>query len=318
MRILSLDGGGVYGISSARILEEIEKKTGKRISDIFDLMVGTSIGAVQVALLNKPSPKERKPFYTAENVKKLIKDTSQKIFSAGSWQRVISLNGWSRALYSDDQKEALFDEILGNYKMRDGLKHMILTSYDAQEEKPYLINNFNVSQENWRVSKILNVATNIPGVFKPTAFIEGDIKKYLIDGGFVFMDPTLLALIKADELYPDADKILISIGSGHTTINENIQESDLETYKDMMDILDNALSFGNPNCIDEFMNVFLSRGTFKLKKYYRLDPVYPKDIGSFSDASDANVAKITSSAEGFIENNKETFQRISADLKSTH
>lgn len=45
-RILCLDGGGIRGLVQMTILQEIERKTGKRITDLFDWIVGTSTGGV--------------------------------------------------------------------------------------------------------------------------------------------------------------------------------------------------------------------------------------------------------------------------------
>lgn len=49
--ILSLDGGGAKGIMQSVVLTEIEHRTGKRICDLFDLIVGTSVGAIQGGIL---------------------------------------------------------------------------------------------------------------------------------------------------------------------------------------------------------------------------------------------------------------------------
>jgi uncharacterized protein len=49
-KILSLDGGGMRGIISARILQEVERqlqeKTGKSLSEYFDMIAGTSTGSI--------------------------------------------------------------------------------------------------------------------------------------------------------------------------------------------------------------------------------------------------------------------------------
>ena len=45
-RILCLDGGGMRGLVQIEILRQIEKKTGKRITELFDWIVGTSIGGI--------------------------------------------------------------------------------------------------------------------------------------------------------------------------------------------------------------------------------------------------------------------------------
>ncbi|KAE8728824.1 Phospholipase A I [Hibiscus syriacus] len=46
LRILSMDGGGMKGLATVQILKEIEKGTGKRIHELFDLICGTSTGGM--------------------------------------------------------------------------------------------------------------------------------------------------------------------------------------------------------------------------------------------------------------------------------
>src|SRR5262245_17644067 len=49
--ILALDGGGAKGFYTLGILDELEKNTGKRHSELFNLIYGTSTGAIIAALL---------------------------------------------------------------------------------------------------------------------------------------------------------------------------------------------------------------------------------------------------------------------------
>ncbi len=46
-RILSIDGGGVRGVFSAAVIEQMEKVNGgKPACEIFDCFVGTSAGSI--------------------------------------------------------------------------------------------------------------------------------------------------------------------------------------------------------------------------------------------------------------------------------
>ena len=44
--MLFLDGGGMRGLLELEVLMEIEKRTGRKIIELFDWLVGTSIGGV--------------------------------------------------------------------------------------------------------------------------------------------------------------------------------------------------------------------------------------------------------------------------------
>jgi len=60
-KILSLDGGGAKGFYTLGVLDEIEKNMGKPIHKCFDLIFGTSTGAIIAAMLARGD--------SAENVK---------------------------------------------------------------------------------------------------------------------------------------------------------------------------------------------------------------------------------------------------------
>ncbi|KLT21890.1 patatin family protein [Wolbachia endosymbiont of Armadillidium vulgare str. wVulC] len=70
--ILSVDGGGIRGITPAIILAEIEKRARKPISQIFDLMAGTSTGGIVVAGLCQKDERGN-PQYSANDYRALPK-----------------------------------------------------------------------------------------------------------------------------------------------------------------------------------------------------------------------------------------------------
>ena len=50
-RVLFLDGGGVRGLIQIEILMELEKRTGRRITELFDWIIGTSTGGIVALVL---------------------------------------------------------------------------------------------------------------------------------------------------------------------------------------------------------------------------------------------------------------------------
>ena len=89
-RILSIDGGGVRGIIPARILQAIEEKTGKPVSELFDLVIGNSTGGLIALGLLTPN-EEGNPKYKAADLVKFYKDKTPIIFES-SWKRSIQVN----------------------------------------------------------------------------------------------------------------------------------------------------------------------------------------------------------------------------------
>ncbi|KNA04015.1 hypothetical protein SOVF_203650 [Spinacia oleracea] len=51
LRILTMDGGGMKGLATVKILKELEKGTGKQIHEMFDLICGTSTGGMLAVAL---------------------------------------------------------------------------------------------------------------------------------------------------------------------------------------------------------------------------------------------------------------------------
>ena len=63
-RILSLDGGGAKGFYTLGALKEIEALVECRLGEKFDLIYGTSTGAIIAALLGLGSPWTKSRRYT--------------------------------------------------------------------------------------------------------------------------------------------------------------------------------------------------------------------------------------------------------------
>ena len=64
MRILAIDGGGIRGMIPAIVLAEIERRTGRRTAELFDLIAGTSTGGILACGLTRPGT-DGAPAFTA-------------------------------------------------------------------------------------------------------------------------------------------------------------------------------------------------------------------------------------------------------------
>ena len=72
-KILQIDGGGLLGIIPLVFLSSLEKITGKKIYEMFDMFIGTSTGGIAAAMFaTKHTAKETLDFYL-EHGKKIFK-----------------------------------------------------------------------------------------------------------------------------------------------------------------------------------------------------------------------------------------------------
>ena len=56
MKALAIDGGGIRGLIPALVLAEIERRTGRAMATMVDVIAGTSTGAIIACGLARPQP----------------------------------------------------------------------------------------------------------------------------------------------------------------------------------------------------------------------------------------------------------------------
>ena len=90
--ILSLDGDGIRGLITARILQDLENWTERRIYELFDLIVGTSTGGILAAGLPRPRTGQFGDPCTAKELAEIYSERGQEIFNRSFWKGVTSLS----------------------------------------------------------------------------------------------------------------------------------------------------------------------------------------------------------------------------------
>jgi patatin-like phospholipase/acyl hydrolase len=115
-RILSIDGGGVKGMFSLRILERLMAKFPRLIDDV-DLIAGTSTGGlVAIMLAHGYSPAQGLEIY---------RHNIPIIFNTNIFRRLAPF----LATYSNRHRQEVFDHYLGGVKLGDLGKHIVITAF---------------------------------------------------------------------------------------------------------------------------------------------------------------------------------------------
>lgn len=206
--ILSLDGGGMRGIISTSILSEfckILKAHGcnKDLTEVFDMVAGTSTGGLIASALTCPNSLGRKddekglcPVKDLQNVYLLY---GKDIFS----EEVPSLLKAVSDKYSEKQFEFLLHMWYGSSLFSSCVIPTLIMGYNATAGLPFpMTSTENKTLYAWEVNRATSAA---PTYFAP--FKLGN--QFIIDGGVIANNPSLYAYRYARTLWPNCKKIHI-------------------------------------------------------------------------------------------------------------
>ena len=120
-------------------LTEIEQRTGRRISELFDLIAGTSTGGILALGLTVPHQQERnKSRYEASQMVSFYEAHGKEIFQS-FWRDVVSLHGLMEERYPAEPIEGVLQKYLGEEtKLSQALTELVITSYEIETCRPFL------------------------------------------------------------------------------------------------------------------------------------------------------------------------------------
>ncbi len=222
-RVLSLDGGGVRGVLTARILSNIEDHLNrgnpirKGIGQQFDLIAGTSTGGIiALALSIGLSAKEILGFYEIH---------IPKIFSSS--QKRNPIRSTVSPKYSSDQLRDSLREIFDEKTLNDVLTDVCITGVALNNAKPRFHKTDYLARNRARLDeKLIDVAlatSAAPTYFKAHTMVHSTS---IIDGGVCANNPALVAIVDSLQFErpskrgtPQAqdlknDLVMLSIGTG--------------------------------------------------------------------------------------------------------
>ncbi len=199
IKILSIDGGGIRGLIPALILTEIEERTGKSISELFDLLAGTSTGGIIAIGLNVTDPHTGKP-YAAERIAGLYEDNGHKIFEKK--HLLPALGALLDESYYHQGLEDVLESYFGEADLKNTRTELLITSYDIEHRKPFYFLSreakLNPEQENFRLRDIARATSAAPTYFEPHPLSNSHYPHLaLVDGGVFANNPALLAYSEA-------------------------------------------------------------------------------------------------------------------------
>lgn len=202
--VLSCDGGGVRGVLTVKFLFELEKIIGP-IHEKFDMFAGTSIGGIICcfAAVHKKSMKELKQLYESEDIQEIF-DKSCLDRTFGTFQL--------EPKYDGEGKSRIFKKYLGDCKLGNTNKHVLITSYDVIERKTKFFKSWRDKDKAIPCVNICDATSAAPAYFPSCR----DNDRQLIDGGVIVNNPAMCAYVDAKKLWPDEEIRVLAVGTGYS------------------------------------------------------------------------------------------------------
>lgn len=322
IRILSIDGGGIRGIIPAAILTYIEDEAGKPCSELFDIIAGTSTGGILGCGLCIPGDGGN-PKYSAAEMVDLYADEGGKIFARSLWDGFRSLGSLADQKYGSGGIEEVLKNYFGDVELSETLSHLLVTSYDIKNRKPFFFKNWRARGErnpsgesrfdrDFHLRDVARATSAAPTYFEPAKVHSKSNKEYqLIDGGVFANNPGVCAVSSAGRLFTDDEIIILSLGTGET-----IREIPYEKAKDW-----GLIEWARPLLYILFDGVS-DAADYHLKQMYgrnhlRIQMRLTEINDDMDDASDENIKMLRDLGGKLVDDNKNELQAMAQKLASS-
>ncbi len=318
--ILSLDGGGVRGIITAKILSMLEGLMGCKVSEKFNCITGTSTGAILAAGLSKPRrDKPSEAQFWAGDILEMYRKKSKLIFSRSLWHKIRTLWGFWGPKYPKQGLEKTLEERFGHTRIHESVCDLIIPAWNTTKHQPFTFENFVEKQyskktafdpkndskfrsQGYSISEAISASTSAPSYFPTTKITdERDYSETtLSDGGLVANNPLLCAYARCYEHYDLKERpvFILSISTGRREQNplhhEKARKMGLLSWiSPLIDTLFEAQSINTQFFIDIIQkaeNVFVMRLNFDLDE----------EQAEMDNCSKENIASLELLAENYF------------------
>lgn len=334
--VLAIDGGGVRGIVAAVLLDALDaerRALGARtpLADRFDLIAGTSTGAIIAAALSAPNAAGDGPLRTPFELRDLYRRTARRIFPARFWCRlplVGQIRQFFGPLYDSENLVAVLREELGALTLSAARRNVMITGYAIDPRKAVFFRGGPDYAKDQRTDLMrgasfvdaVTASAAAPTFFPPHRVVDRETGTEMttIDGGVFVNNPALAAFAEAAVLFPKDDIRITSIGSGHTINAYPFSVSRgwgflewLSPVGRFRTPLLSAIADGQSSAVNAQLENLIGREDF-----FRFDYDLTEGYGSpnLDDASRRNLNRLEQGALRMVEEMKPRLRALAASL----
>jgi patatin-like phospholipase/acyl hydrolase len=290
VKVLAIDGGGIRGLIPALVLAEIERRCDRPAGQLFDLVAGTSTGAIIACALTRPEP------LAAERIARIYVEEGPDIFHRSLIKRITSAEGYLDERYDSDGLVTSLRRHLGTTRLAEARPQILLTVYDLELRNAELLDR----GDDLSMVEAAHASSAAPSYFEPVRIGA----KTFVDGGVFATNPAMCAYGQvAGEL-----DLLVSLGCGEHTRRLPYEEVSgwgrLEWLRPALDVVFD----GTADAVDLQLRALIG------PRYMRFQTPLDEASDDLDDASPENLAALTREAERLIAARDDELDRLCARL----
>ncbi|PIQ43735.1 MAG: hypothetical protein COV52_01490 [Gammaproteobacteria bacterium CG11_big_fil_rev_8_21_14_0_20_46_22] len=319
VRILIIDGGGIHGIIPAYILNYLSEKTGKPISQLFDIMAGTSSGSISVTALNTPD-KNGKPKLSTQDLIGIYNHIGPQLLKNPWYHQVLTLGGLIGPMLPASNLDHAYEKYLGQTTRFDELiKPVLVPVYSFQERRVLWFKSWELGKSgrpDFYTHEVVSAATATPGVFPPVIIQSMESRQsYLAGDAFnAVNDPGPPALFAAMKLYPNKRYLVVSLGTGEDSTNiPGNQAIHWGLAQWMRYILIDFMK----GQVDTTVNIMQNLQEIIPKRfvaYYRFNAPIPPQLDDPFNVSPKNIKALNHVAQAIVNSRRAALDKVACEL----
>jgi hypothetical protein len=307
-RILSLDGGGIRGLMTAIWLERLEAELPRPLWKHFDLVAGTSTGAILACAVSKGVRTQKIIDLYTERGHEVFPPTLKRL-----WSRVgrVFSDGLSAPKYDGQGLEAELRRVFRTTQFGSlKIKPTLVTAYDTFSRKPVVFKNDRAQYAKIKVWEICRSSAAAPAYFPAHVLDIAGAQVPMIDGGVVANNPTACAIAEAFRIndgrrqsgggsgraYHREEFLVASFGTGETI--RRIDEHEAREWGALqwaVPIVD-VLFDGSADSVN-----YIASQVIRPDNYFRFQVRLEDAYDDMDDASPDNLNALTRLAADYID-----------------
>lgn len=313
VRILAIDGGGVWGLAELRVLMSLEKITGEQVHELFDFVAASSTGAIISSLLLMPEAKNMPPISAQAAISK-YEQLASTVLDRSLFHTISSLNGYVAPRYQNGGRIKLARQLYGTVTFGELLLPTLYPGLQNDSESFHLFRNWKARDKTLLLSTLVTAVTSAEAFF-PAIALTGYQPKTLVigDPAPVLNSPTLVAYLASRELFPQADEFVIVTISTHF---KAFIHRDLQVRGGIIDWLEPALGVARTSQAigsQKALEVMMQQDSAVKIRNYLLSP----DVSNTKafEANEQNIRSIKHAAQEYVDKHSTLLSDVASELQ---